>query len=235
MGTSFCLLSASWWFYLSVTSLSLVSFFVSVTFIFIVDRSLFRKNKTTMSGVFNFSWPTCNNKRRPRQTVGQRWHSCSRNVYRKRSHHQRLSWSFGKNLRKWIQSKLPLVWEFIFRILSFYIKQSPSLGERRDLKDLQVCPSAVSLLIALEEALLSSFHQDITMRVLDSCNTIVASSLEQTTWLRKNLQVRVAQPDAQSMKSGSVSNPLAPVGINSSNETSHLPTDDAADFDGKLL
>ena len=73
------------------------------------------------------------------------------------------------------------------------------------------------------------------MRVLDSCNTIVASSLEQTTWLRKNLQVRVAQPDAQSMKSGSVSNPLAPVGTNSSNETSHLPTDDSADFDGKLL
>lgn len=29
------------------------------------------------------------------------------------------------------------------------------------------------------------------MKVLENCNTIVASSLEQTTWLRKNYQVRL--------------------------------------------
>lgn len=71
------------------------------------------------------------------------------------------------------------------------------------------------------------------MRVLDNCNTIVASSLEQTTWLRKNLQVRVAQPDAQSTKSGSVGNPGTPNTTGSSSEVGHLPVDDGADFDGR--
>ncbi len=70
------------------------------------------------------------------------------------------------------------------------------------------------------------------MRVLDNCNTIVASSLEQTTWLRKNLQVRVAQPDIQSTKSGSTGNPTPPMGTGSSNETGNIPGDDPADFDG---
>jgi hypothetical protein len=71
------------------------------------------------------------------------------------------------------------------------------------------------------------------MRVLDNCNTIVASSLEQTTWLRKNLQVRVAQPDTQSTKSGSTANQTATIGTGSSNETGNIPGDDAADFDGQ--
>ena len=68
------------------------------------------------------------------------------------------------------------------------------------------------------------------MRVLDNCNTIVASSLEQTTWLRKNLQVRVAQPDAQSNKSSATANQTTPIG--SSNETGNILADDSADFDG---
>ncbi len=71
------------------------------------------------------------------------------------------------------------------------------------------------------------------MRVLDNCNTIVASSLEQTTWLRKNLQVRVAQPDSQSIKSSSTGNQTTPIGIGSSNESGHIPGDDPADFDGQ--
>jgi hypothetical protein len=71
------------------------------------------------------------------------------------------------------------------------------------------------------------------MRVLDNCNTIVASSLEQTTWLRKNLQVRVAQPDVQSTKSGSTGNQTAPIGTGSSNETGTNPGDDPPDFDGQ--
>lgn len=73
------------------------------------------------------------------------------------------------------------------------------------------------------------------MRVLDNCNTIVASSLEQTTWLRKNLQVRVAQPDAQSMKSGTVSNQTTSTTIGSSNEASSIHGDDPADFDGSYI
>ncbi|CAF0944762.1 unnamed protein product [Adineta steineri] len=108
------------------------------------------------------------------------------------------------------QSISPPATFLMIRILSFYIKQSSSLVERRDLKDLQ----------------------DITMRVLDNCNTIVASSLEQTTWLRKNLQVRVAQPDIQSTKSGSTSNQTTPIGTNSSNGPETIPGDDPADFDG---
>ncbi|CAF0958288.1 unnamed protein product [Adineta steineri] len=108
------------------------------------------------------------------------------------------------------QSISPPATFLMIRILSFYIKQSSSLVERRDLKDLQ----------------------DITMRVLDNCNTIVASSLEQTTWLRKNLQVRVAQPDNQSTKSGSTSNQTTPLGTNSSNGPETIPGDDPADFDG---
>ena len=71
------------------------------------------------------------------------------------------------------------------------------------------------------------------MRVLDNCNTIVASSLEQTTWLRKNLQVRVAQPDIQSTKSGATTNQIAPPGIGSGTETGIIPGDDPADFDGQ--
>ncbi|CAF4343884.1 unnamed protein product, partial [Adineta steineri] len=38
------------------------------------------------------------------------------------------------------------------------------------------------------------------MKVLENCNTIVASSLEQSKWLRKNLHVRVAQSDSEPIK-----------------------------------
>jgi hypothetical protein len=71
------------------------------------------------------------------------------------------------------------------------------------------------------------------MRVLDNSNTIVASSLEQTTWLRKNLQVRVPHTDVQSIKTTSINNsqPIS-TGMSSSNETGHLPIDDPTDFDG---
>lgn len=70
------------------------------------------------------------------------------------------------------------------------------------------------------------------MKVLENCNTIVASSLEQTTWLRKTFQVRVAQPEIQSNKSGSTNNQTTPQSISSANETSATPGDDPGDFDG---
>ena len=38
------------------------------------------------------------------------------------------------------------------------------------------------------------------MKVLEYCNTTVASSLKQTTWLRKNLQVRVTQSELDNTK-----------------------------------
>jgi hypothetical protein len=62
------------------------------------------------------------------------------------------------------------------------------------------------------------------MKVLENCNTIVASSLEQTNWLRKNLHVRVAQPDLEST-------------TDSSNELDHTPDieNNSLDFDGLCI
>jgi hypothetical protein len=59
------------------------------------------------------------------------------------------------------------------------------------------------------------------MKVLEHCNTIVASSLEQTNWLRKNFQVRLVQPDLETT-------------TGSSNEIDHVPDtkNNALDFDG---
>jgi hypothetical protein len=61
------------------------------------------------------------------------------------------------------------------------------------------------------------------MKVLETCNTIVASSLEQTKWLRKNLQVRLTQSDLET----------APTITDSPNETDRVSDDDtsAIDFD----
>ncbi|CAF3570172.1 unnamed protein product [Adineta steineri] len=76
------------------------------------------------------------------------------------------------------QSVSPTVTFLMIGILSFYVKQLPSSIGKRDVKDLQ----------------------DIIMKVLENCNTIVASSLEQSKWLRKNLHVRVAQSDSEPIK-----------------------------------
>ncbi|CAF1093610.1 unnamed protein product [Adineta ricciae] len=66
----------------------------------------------------------------------------------------------------------------IIKILSYFVKQSSVFVEKRDTKD----------------------FQDITMKVLEYCNTTVASSLKQTAWLRKNLQVRVTQSELDNTK-----------------------------------
>jgi hypothetical protein len=61
------------------------------------------------------------------------------------------------------------------------------------------------------------------MRVLENCNIIVASSLKQTTWLRKNLHVRFVQSEAETI----------PINIDSSNETGDEGEgDNTADSDG---
>ena len=63
------------------------------------------------------------------------------------------------------------------------------------------------------------------MRVLEYCNTIVASSLEQTKWLRKNLHVRLAQHDLETT-------------TDSSNEIDSVPDiekNNALDFNGLYL
>ena len=65
------------------------------------------------------------------------------------------------------------------------------------------------------------------MNALQICNTIVASALEQTTWLRKNFQIRLAQPDLE--------NPLTTP--DSSAETDRIPEDEttAIDFDSSYI
>ncbi len=63
------------------------------------------------------------------------------------------------------------------------------------------------------------------MKALEHCNTIVASSLEQTRWLRRNLHVRLAQTDLESTS------------IDSSNEIDHSPEleNNTLDFDGLYI
>ena len=65
------------------------------------------------------------------------------------------------------------------------------------------------------------------MKVLETCNTIVASSLQQTTWLRKNLQVRFSQADLE----------IPQTITDSSNETERIPEDDTTtkDFDSLYM
>lgn len=48
------------------------------------------------------------------------------------------------------------------------MQKTPSLEERRDARDLQ----------------------DVTQRLLAACGDVAGASLEQTTWLRRNLAVR---------------------------------------------
>ena len=56
----------------------------------------------------------------------------------------------------------------IFRILNEFVQKTPSLDERKDQRDLQ----------------------DVTQRLLAACSEIAGASLEQTTWLRRNLAVK---------------------------------------------
>jgi hypothetical protein len=62
------------------------------------------------------------------------------------------------------------------------------------------------------------------MKVLDNGTTIVGSSLEQTNWLRKNLQVRMTQTDPGTQ----------PVPLDSSYEIDRTPSieNSLLDFDG---
>ena len=63
------------------------------------------------------------------------------------------------------------------------------------------------------------------MKVLENCNAIVASSLEQTKWLRKNLHVRVSRSEL-------FSNSL-PIGIESSDKPlNHTASDASLNIDG---
>ena len=57
---------------------------------------------------------------------------------------------------------------FVYRILNEFVQKTPSLDERKDQRDLQ----------------------DVTQRLLTACSEIAGASLEQTTWLRRNLAVK---------------------------------------------
>ena len=65
------------------------------------------------------------------------------------------------------------------------------------------------------------------MKVLENCNTIVAASLQQTKWSRKNLQVRRAEPDPDTTQTT----------VGSFNETDRTLSSDntVVDFDGQYI
>ncbi|CAN7989377.1 unnamed protein product [Ixodes hexagonus] len=69
---------------------------------------------------------------------------------------------------------LPLVQFHLLGLLNEFVQRAPLLEDKKDQKDLQ----------------------DITQKVIEACSTVASASLEQTTWLRRNLAVRPGpQPD----------------------------------------
>ncbi|XP_065293600.1 protein DOP1A isoform X1 [Dermacentor albipictus] len=69
---------------------------------------------------------------------------------------------------------MPLVQFHLLGLLHEFVQRAPLLEDKKDQKDLQ----------------------DITQKVIEACSTVASASLEQTTWLRRNLAVRPGpQPD----------------------------------------
>lgn len=48
----------------------------------------------------------------------------------------------------------------------------------------------VVLSLKVPKSLFAFFHQDVTHKIVDAIGAIAGSSLEQTTWLRRNLEVK---------------------------------------------
>ncbi|XP_075718186.1 protein DOP1A isoform X1 [Rhinoderma darwinii] len=80
------------------------------------------------------------------------------------------SWaSFLALLKESIQLNLPAPGQFlILGILNEFIMKNPTLENKKDQRDLQ----------------------DVTHKIVDAIGVIAGSSLEQTTWLRRNLEVK---------------------------------------------
>ncbi|XP_077487312.1 LOW QUALITY PROTEIN: protein DOP1A [Amblyomma americanum] len=69
---------------------------------------------------------------------------------------------------------MPLVQFHLLGLLHEFVQRAPLLEDKKDQKELQ----------------------DITQKVIEACSTVASASLEQTTWLRRNLAVRPGpQPD----------------------------------------
>ncbi|XP_071998138.1 protein DOP1A isoform X3 [Engystomops pustulosus] len=80
------------------------------------------------------------------------------------------SWaSFLSLLKESIQLNLPAPGQFlILGVLNEFIMKNPTLENKKDQRDLQ----------------------DVTHKIVDAIGAIAGSSLEQTTWLRRNLEVK---------------------------------------------
>lgn len=92
----------------------------------------------------------------------------------------------------------------LFRILHDVVNAIPALvDDKRYVKDIQ----------------------DVTHKLFELCNSIVASSLQQTTWLRKNYAVRLAAPSTSSNTlSNSTSSNLAQSASSTANVSSSSST-----------
>ena len=53
-------------------------------------------------------------------------------------------------------------------------------------------PLSLSLSLSLSVSLCLSPPQDVTHKIVEAIGTIAGSSLEQTTWLRRNLEVKAS-------------------------------------------
>lgn len=77
--------------------------------------------------------------------------------------------------------------------------------------------------ILVDDKKYSKDIQEATHKLFELCNSIVASSLQQTTWLRKNFAVKLnPQPDLKSQSSSSQLNPANTNGVQNSTNSSLL-------------
>ncbi|XP_064461644.1 protein dopey-1-like isoform X2 [Ornithodoros turicata] len=83
-------------------------------------------------------------------------------------------------------TSMPLVQFHLLGLLNEFVQKAPLLEDKKDQKDLQ----------------------DIAQKVIDACSTVASASLEQTTWLRRNLAVRPGpQPDVLGSLDGDADDP----------------------------
>uniref|UniRef100_A0A672QY24 DOP1 leucine zipper like protein A n=1 Tax=Sinocyclocheilus grahami TaxID=75366 RepID=A0A672QY24_SINGR len=81
--------------------------------------------------------------------------------------HLRLS-SFYRSIFPWRSALLEINLNVFFSVLNEFILKNPTLESKKDQRELQ----------------------DVTHKIVEAIGTIAGSSLEQTTWLRRNLEVK---------------------------------------------
>lgn len=92
--------------------------------------------------------------------------------------------------------------------------------------------------LIVEDRKYSKDIQDITHKLFEICNSIVALSLEQTTWLRKNYAVKLAPSNVNHSQSSNPSNnsgtssSSSSSAVSANNTTANTPTQSSANING---